>query len=87
MYRIPTMIEELSHNHLIMKERGLLEYKKKRGHLTIPPLRGLNGAAIEPLVPLLTFIENIELDKSIENEETSRPLGKAKISRKGPKLR
>ena len=53
----------------------------------ILPLRGLNGITIEPLVPLLTFIGNIELDKSIENEKTLRPLEKAKISRKGPKLR
>jgi len=29
---------------------------------------GLNGATIEPLVPLLTFIGSIELEKSIDNE-------------------
>ncbi len=29
-------------------------------------LSGLKGGRIEPLVPLLTFIGNMELDKSIE---------------------
>ncbi len=48
---------------------------------------GLSGVTIEPLIPLLTFIGSIELDKSIENEKTSRPLRETKISRKGPKLR
>jgi len=29
---------------------------------------GLNGATIEPLVPLLTFIGSIDFDKPIENK-------------------
>ena len=43
MYRTPTMIEELSHNALIMEEKGLLVYKKKRENFAIPPLSGLDG--------------------------------------------
>ena len=59
MYRTPTMIDLLSHNYLIMREKDLLEYKKKRGNFSIPPLSGLNGLTIEPLIPILTFLESI----------------------------
>lgn len=30
IYRIPTMMSIFSHNYLIMKEKGLLGYQKKR---------------------------------------------------------
>ncbi len=43
VYRTPTMIEELSHNSLIMKEKGLLIYEKKRGNFEAPPLSGERG--------------------------------------------
>jgi len=33
---------------------------------------GLNGATIEPLVPLLTFIGNIELEKTTEKRSLSK---------------
>jgi hypothetical protein len=33
------------------------------------PFSGLKGTKIEPLVPLLTFIGDIDLDKSIDNEQ------------------
>ncbi len=44
MYRTPTMIDLLSHNCLIMREKGLLDYQKKRGNFSIPPLSGPDGA-------------------------------------------
>ncbi len=43
VYRTPTMIDELAHNHLIMRDRNLLIYEKKRENLTIPPLSGMDG--------------------------------------------
>lgn len=33
---------------------------------------GLRGPAIEPLVPLLTFIGSLELDKEIENQVNNK---------------
>ncbi len=41
MYRTPTMMEIFSFNHLIMKEKGLLEFKKKRDDFTIIPSSGV----------------------------------------------
>jgi hypothetical protein len=35
-------------------------------------LMGLKGATIEPLVPLLTFIGNINIEKSIENKQLTQ---------------
>ena len=43
LYRTPTMIDELAHNYLIMKEKGLLIYEKKRENFSIPPLSGMDG--------------------------------------------
>jgi len=40
IYRTPTMLGVLSHNHLIMKEKGLLIYEKKEGLLDEDPLSG-----------------------------------------------
>ncbi|QNL47771.1 hypothetical protein H8S90_13165 [Olivibacter sp. SDN3] len=43
IYRIPTMLGILSHNHLKMKEKGLLIYEKKEGPLDEDPLSGESG--------------------------------------------
>lgn len=43
LYRTPTMIEELSHNYLKMKEKGLLIYEKKEELLDEVPLSGKEG--------------------------------------------
>ena len=41
IYRTPTMIDSLSRNHLIMKEKGLLVYDKKRDDFPIIPSSGV----------------------------------------------
>lgn len=51
MYRTPTKVEMLSHNHLIMKEKGLLEWHKKRGNFSIPPLSGPDGTRTPSKTP------------------------------------
>nr|MBP7470439.1 recombinase family protein [Flavobacterium sp.] len=43
IYRTPTMIDSLSHNHLIMKEKGLLVCNKKRDDFSIIPSSGIAG--------------------------------------------
>ena len=43
IYRTPTMLGLLSHNHLKMKEKGLLIYEKKEGLLDEDPLSGERG--------------------------------------------
>ncbi len=48
-YRTPTMLDELAHNHLIMKEKGLLVYDKKRENLAIPPSSGPDGTRTRDL--------------------------------------
>ena len=41
IYRTPTMLNIFSRNHLIMKEKGLLEYHKKRDNFSIIPPSGV----------------------------------------------
>ena len=41
IYRTPTMIDLLSRNHLLMKEKGLLLYNKKRDDFSIIPSSGV----------------------------------------------
>ena len=43
-YRTPTMLKALSHNHLIMKEKGVLCYEKKEGLRNEDPLSALKGS-------------------------------------------
>ena len=43
IYRTPTMIDLLSFNHLLMKEKGLLLYNKKRDDFSIIPSSGVAG--------------------------------------------
>lgn len=43
IYRTPTILDLLSHNHLKMKEKGLLIYEKKAGLLNEAPLSGERG--------------------------------------------
>lgn len=43
VYRTPTMIEFLSHNHLKMREKGLLIYEKKGDFLAKIPAGGAGG--------------------------------------------
>ena len=43
IYRTPTMLSLVSHNHLKMKEKGLLIYEKKEGLLDEDPLSGERG--------------------------------------------
>ena len=43
IYRTPTMIDSLSHNRLIMKEKGLLVCNKKRDDFSIIPSSGIAG--------------------------------------------
>jgi hypothetical protein len=59
-YRTPTMIDLLSRNHLLMKEKGLLLYNKKRDDFSIIPSSGLDGITIEHLIPILMFIDKLE---------------------------
>ncbi len=49
MYRTPTMLDFLSHNAVIMKERGLLEYTKKRDSFPTIPLSGPDGTRTRDL--------------------------------------
>lgn len=48
---------------------------------------GLGGPTIEPLVPLLTFIGSIELDKSIEDHMTNNKTVSEKQEKKRVKGR
>ncbi|WP_196831314.1 hypothetical protein [Flavobacterium sp. CG_9.1] len=41
VYRTPTMIDIMSRNHLMMKEKGLLVYNKKRDDFSIIPPSGV----------------------------------------------
>lgn len=41
VYRTPTMMNIFSHNYLIMKEKGLLDYQKKRDDFSIIPASGV----------------------------------------------
>ncbi|MGA9638208.1 recombinase family protein [Flavobacterium sp.] len=43
IYRTPTMLDLLSRNHLLMKEKGLLLYNKKRDDFSIIPSSGVAG--------------------------------------------
>ena len=43
IYRTPIMLDLVSHNHLKMKEKGLLIYEKKEGLLDEAPLSGERG--------------------------------------------
>ena len=43
IYRTPTMLGLVSHNHLKMKDKGLLIYEKKEGLLDEDPLSGESG--------------------------------------------
>ena len=43
VYRIPTMIPIMSRNHLLMQEKGLLIYNKKRDDFPIIPSSGVAG--------------------------------------------
>ena len=43
IYRTSTMLGLLSHNHLEMKDKGLLIYEKKEGFLLKDPLSGESG--------------------------------------------
>jgi hypothetical protein len=45
VHRTPYMIPELSHNKLIMREKNLLIWDKKRGNLPISPSGGGEGIA------------------------------------------
>src|SRR5690606_15181796 len=51
IYRTPTMLDLASHNHLKMKEKGLLIYEKKEGLLDEAPLSGERGIGLAPLAP------------------------------------
>jgi hypothetical protein len=44
VYRTPYLIPEFTHNHLIMKEKNLLIWEKKRGNFTISPSGGAEGS-------------------------------------------
>ena len=61
IYRTPTMIDLLSRNHLLMKEKGLLLYNKKRDDFSIIPSSGVDGTTIEHLIPILTFFDSLKL--------------------------
>ena len=43
IYRTPAMIDLLPRNHLLMKEKGLLLYNKKRDDFSIIPSSGVAG--------------------------------------------
>lgn len=44
VYRTPYLIPELGHNELIMREKSLLIWEKKRGNLAISPSGGAEGS-------------------------------------------
>jgi len=45
--------------------------KNKKASHCCKAFCGLNGATIEPLIPLLTFIGNIDFDQSFKNKVSS----------------
>ena len=56
IYRTPTMLGLLSHNHLKMKEKGLLIYEKKEGLLDEDPLSGERGIrTLDTVARILPF--------------------------------
>lgn len=68
-FRTPSINPAFRHNTMEMKEKGLLFIEQPLDISSGLPLSGLKGTKIEPLVPLLTFIGDIDLDKSIDNEQ------------------
>lgn len=44
MYRTPTMLDFLSHNSQIMRDKGLLDLQEKTGKLSVPPSCGAAGS-------------------------------------------
>ena len=56
IYRTPTMLGLVSHNHLKMKEKGLLIYEKKEGLLDEDPLSGERGIrTLDTVIPYTDF--------------------------------
>lgn len=56
IYRTPTMLGLLSHNHLKMKEKGLLIYEKKEDLLDEDPLSGEGGIrTLDTVIPYTHF--------------------------------
>ena len=47
IYRTPTMMDILSVNYQKMKEKGLLDYQKKRDDFSIIPASGAKGTFIK----------------------------------------
>lgn len=64
IYRTPTMIDELAHNELIMKEEGLLIYERERGNHVVPPLSGERGIRTLGTVAHTTVFETVPFNHS-----------------------
>lgn len=60
IYRTPTMLHILSHNYLIMKEKGLMVYEKKEGLQNKAPFSGVRGVTVEHLIPVLALLDDIK---------------------------
>jgi site-specific DNA recombinase len=60
IYRTPTMLNIFSHNHLKMKEKGYLIYKKIGGFREEIPLSEPTGSSIEHLDRILAFFEGLK---------------------------
>lgn len=56
VYRTPIMIPIMSRNHLLMQEKGLLMYIKRRDDLSMLPSIGVIETSIEHLTPILMFL-------------------------------
>jgi site-specific DNA recombinase len=58
IYRTPFIIDVLSHNPLILKEKQLLVLEEKTGLAKQIPCGRLHGFAIEPLIEFLSFLHH-----------------------------
>ena len=61
-YRTPSMINLLSHNVLKMKEKGVVFVKKRRLFFNNLLFCALERSPIEPLIPILLFLERLDSD-------------------------
>ena len=57
IYRTPFLSPLFVSKALILKNKGLLDYNKKRGILENPPLRVVNQSSTEHILPILNWID------------------------------
>lgn len=66
IYRTPTMLSFLTHNRLKMKEKGLLEFKKKRDDFAIIPPSGVGESRTLKFICTKKSISYVDLVLNIE---------------------